>query len=311
MASASAGPARAWRRVVSVGLTCVGLAFVIALAYHNREQVLAWLQQARVGMAACALLALLLSTVGAGIVFRSLVQGSDGRQATPPPGVLPVFLLSQIAKYIPGRVWIVLMQHTAFEGRVAARDVVAANLEIAVMALATTLGAAALFWTGAEYGSAWMVPLAALLVVGVRAILQLRITGWLLALLGNLVPGFSREGVAAPRRAGRGATLGVALFVAGYCAGWVALIHAGGVDLATALRITALLSLSYIVGMLSFLPAGLGAREAALLALGAWISPQPAMMASVAVVTRLAMVAVDAAAALLASTWLLYRSSQR
>jgi uncharacterized membrane protein YbhN (UPF0104 family) len=54
-----------------------------------------------------------------------------------------------------------------------------------------------------------------------------------------------------------------------------------------------MLSLSYLAGVLTLLPAGIGSREAAMLALGGWLHVNIETTATLAIVSRLAMVAVD------------------
>jgi uncharacterized membrane protein YbhN (UPF0104 family) len=170
----------------------------------------------------------------------------------------------------------------------------------AVLAIEATAGIA---WALVALVVVWMVLLALVrsnaLAVGVS---------WVRAFLPGRFKGVPGSVHLAPsrRRAAMAALLLCVLL--SYGGGWLLLIWLGfGFPLQEAIVLVAVLCLSYALGVLSLLPAGIGAREAAFIGIGQLLHADMSVLATVAVLTRLAMVAIDLAS--LPVAWIMWRSA--
>jgi hypothetical protein len=211
--------------------------------------------------------------------------------ADSPGRVLCIFLISQSAKYVPGKVWGVVAQHALIGEESRLSRVVGANIALAAILLASQLALAAAAITQTRFGSAAAagVGLLGCLMAGVVADILRRAhqaRGWLV-----LAP-WARPGVGAVTGAASCAALVLTALA------WAALFAGGlgyAADVVTAWIVVA--SASFVAGMLSVLPGGLGIREAAFVAFGSYMPSLDASHAPMlALLTRAWLLAIDAAA---------------
>lgn len=299
-----------WRTLASSAVTGLAALFVAYLFVLHWADARLWMAAADPARIVVALAALLGSTIGSAILFSSGVEAhlrserrSDGRK------LMASFLASQIGKYIPGRVWSVVLQRLLSGPALPTTVAILVNLELAGLAIALTIGAAITFVAWEILGFVAGLVVFISVIWGLNAALVFNVTAatatWLRRYFNRVSYALPSKPTKPSRRRSQGRN-GLLLYAIGYCVGWLCLIWAGeGGDFHSALRLSALLSLSYVVGVLSLLPAGLGAREAALLAMGAWLVPEPTVVAAIAVITRLAMLVVETAATLLGACLLM------
>lgn len=278
-------------------LTAAGFGFVGYLTWCYWRELSSQISAMDAGWTIGSLLLLLASNASASWLFAILVERADRTKS----GRLELagsFLFSQIAKYLPGRVWGVVQQSAVLANRVGVRVIVLVNIELAlvILTLTTGIGIALALLAQREFAAAGLVFLAGwgaaqvLLFAGIARQLLIWVSKW------RRLPAIPEPlGTAVPRQAATvSAMSSCLLFMSMYCLGWLTFLWGAlGLDAASSIRAAALLALSGVLGTLSLLPAGLGAREAAIVALGAWLGMDTASAAAVAVVTRLAILALD------------------
>lgn len=258
-----------------------------------------------------SVLLLLLANLQAGFLFASLTRRFggprfQGRQ------VVGVFLASQVAKYVPGRVWGVAMQAALLRAAGSTSAVVAANVELSALVLVVVSGVGL-----ACHVSSLVSPLAgvATLLVTFGAGMFLlkmdgvarlaRAGGKVMPLVSRLAPDLGHAATGQGDFPSKQAQASLAAYIALYLAGWWLLV--AGVsrfDAETSLAIVAAMSLSYIIGMLSMLPGGLGAREGTMVLLAPAMGVSQDDMAALALVSRAVLLAVDVCAAAVGA-WML------
>jgi hypothetical protein len=94
----------------------------------------------------------------------------------------------------------------------------------------------------------------------------------------------------------RSSTLSLSIFVLPVASSYFLLNYGMGIDQGLTLQLCALLLLSWIVGLLAFIvPAGIGVRELIFFSLGGVLTypPEPALLASIALASRVVQVSID------------------
>lgn len=291
-------------RLLTRSLMVLALTWLAWLAWANRAAIAEMTNAANWGLLAWAVGALAIANIGMAVVFATLVQ--RGSTNVPQGHVVGVFLLSQVAKYIPGRIWGVAMQATLLPTSRIGANVLAANLELAFlnMLLVTGAGVACIGWirfgpaaavvallatwgladAAARSNAAHLIGRCLMRVLPVRSLRMESVVEMV-----NVSDGSFRD-----RRAG------MLLFLIMYCVGWLLLVRGvTELDWQTCFLVVAALALSYIVGVVSLMPAGIGAREGALVLLAPLVGFTQADMAAIAVASRTAMLVMDAVTALL------------
>lgn len=241
-------------------------------------------------LAAIALLA--AANIESGVMFSSLVQrlaGGDPSRSQ----VLSVFLVSQGAKYVPGRVWGVALQSALLRAACAPAAVVAANIEMAFLVLFATSGVGLACYVAWEHGLIVGTGVLVMLLVACMAMIRLDSVRRLIRFAARLIPKVA--GVAVPgqgpvRLAQASFVAYVLLYVAGW---WLMVTSAAGFDGRHALAIVSVMSLAYVVGAVSMLPGGIGAREGTMVLLAPIISATHGDMAAVALLSRAVLLIVD------------------
>lgn len=291
-------------------LVCVGAGIILLITSQQWESIESALSGMATPMAALALLLLVCANTVSATLFASLasdkkINGYDRVEIT------SVFLISQSAKYVPGKIWSVLMQAVYLRDRIAAGKMIAANIEVALLMLGTVsmIGLGVATWVGLSKLFGLLVTvlgiLATLLIV-MRSPLR-RLIFRSLARLRNKgpVPHIHPE---ADKAHGSMIALYVKLigFASFYLAGWLVFIGpALDIEIQVALKWVGLMSLSYALGVLSMFPAGVGVREASIYLLATYSGVDPGQAASIAILSRIMMLAIDACGILLGSIFVL------
>lgn len=297
----------------------IAIAVVAILAWLVRDGwqgIVGALTGAKWYFAAASIVVLSVANVQVGLVFAAVASRYSERRLQSGP-VLGAFLVSQVAKYVPGRIWGVAMQAVMLQSSGSAAALIVANIELSILVLVVVSGVGLACVAGWEWGLVAAGPIL-LCAFGVSAVaLKLSVGAWLLRLRTRLPEGIRRllaeENSTEEVHNGDSDEIGIGTFV--NLAGYIALYLLGCgllvasvsvLDVREVLAVVAAMSLSYVVGALSMLPGGLGAREGAMLLLAPAVGFGHEEMAALALVSRAALVLVDAVAAV-TGAWLLKR----
>jgi len=210
-----------------------------------------------------------------------------------------IFLLSQTAKYVPGRIWAPAMQRLLIGDGASTKNIIAANMAVLCCVVsAQVVGAiscAVYFIAG--------LPAAALIlaiVISLLGVLMRILAGLILRIGPSWMPEMKPE-----RMALRALWWTVILAFTGALA-WVFVYAVWlGFPIEESIALYGISSVSILIGLLSFLPAGFGVREAVFVWLAALPWPLPAeSLAPVAIHGRIWLLAVDIASAVMGLVWL-------
>jgi len=296
------------RHVVVRALMLLALVWMGWLIWKNWPAVTGMASTAQWGLLALALVALALANIGMALVFAGFVSRASGG-SMPTVRVAGTFLLSQIAKYVPGKIWSVAMQAAMLQSPKATRGVLLANIELTIVNLLLVSGAGMAFWAWTLLGA--MVALVVFVATWGIAEWACRLNSVRLmgAVVGRFAPRFGQmlsppSGEREKSDVGRHA--GLLLFLSMYCLGWWLLVMgATTLDARACMEVVAALSLSYIIGVVSPMPAGVGAREGVIVLLAPAVGVSHASMAAIAIASRAAMLALDAIVAVVGAMLLL------
>lgn len=292
--------------------------FFCLLVYSGREALIDVWRDADRGLLIAASCILALSNFGAAIVFSSLLkrdaslEHSHGR-------LVGVFLFSQIAKYVPGRIWGVAAQSAALRSANVLPRLLEVNLELAGVVAISASGIGMVILLGASIGyPIALAVLAAIFLILLKGLSSgwfpaaIRRVGWTIPFVRERMGSRGDNSQPAEMRISVRLCCGLAIFMGAYILGWWLLVmslpHPGAESQA---EIVAALSLSYVVGMLSLLPAGIGAREGAFVLLAPVLSLPVATLAAIAVSSRAVLVLVDAISAFVGYALIASRGWQR
>lgn len=293
------------RKIVVRVMLAAAFLLITGLVYASWPTIERMLSTAQWWRLTLAIMALALANLGMAMVFMALVLRTS-KPAVAESGIAGSFLVSQVAKYIPGRVWGVAMQAAILRAPGSTSSILAANLELAIVNMATVSGAGVAFLAWQRFGP--VLAIALLFTTWGLGGWMLRFDGTrrctalvvrLLPRLGQrLLAGLSGVGAACQARRLRPLYGGLLLFLTMYCLGWWLFVSSTtNLDGQASMGVVAALSLSYIVGVVSMLPAGIGAREGALVLLAPAVGVPHVDMAALAVASRVAMILMDGVAA--------------
>ena len=293
----AAGPAR----LVRAFLFATGLTVIFAMAVIAREEIIGLLTSLHLGLMALAIMAGVIFLTVQGVLFSTLMA-KHGAPAT--SGMhISAFLVSQPGKYIPGKVWPVVLQTAALGPGHGLVKVAFVNLELVGIGMVhvTGLGLACL-WLQQPALAASAV-LAATLVGGMIVIMPTdRIVVYLPKRLRSrlgltAINGTQRRGDAKGK--GKAVFLSAAGVGTNLLASFCVLLAVGEVlppDLYA--PVLAVLYLGVAASILALaVPAGLGVREAASIGLGVLLVPEVPvpLIVSVALLMRIWQLLNDAA----------------
>ena len=133
------------RTALRIVLLLLGLGAIAWLAWANRVPFGAMLRSVQPTAFALAIASGVLFTATQGALYILLMR-KHGQHASPRM-LMAAFLVSQPGKYVPGKIWMPLMQSVALGNHGRLVEVAIANVELAALGLLqmTTLGLA-LLW---------------------------------------------------------------------------------------------------------------------------------------------------------------------
>lgn len=287
---------RSWLvRGLLVALTAAAVAFFIdAYLDVQRQGGLLWPTAASWPWILASVAIGVAHVIAMGCAFVWLI-GSQGFSR-----VASIFLFSQAAKYVPGKIWGVVAQQALMGQQSRLSQVVGANIAMAAILLCSQLALAVAASLHGRTGAIIAGLVGAAFCVAAGGFAELlqrshRARGWRV-----LVP-WSRPGVGLVTGVSSVASLLLTALA------WAALFGGGlGYRINDVATWTAVSGASFVVGMLSVLPGGLGIREAAFVAFSAYLpSLAPADAPMLALFTRAWLLAIDAVAVILGVAGLL------
>ncbi|CAN4278232.1 flippase-like domain-containing protein [Pseudoxanthomonas sp. LjRoot125] len=289
------------------------LAWFAWVLYVGRDEVDSLLTGARWDIAALSIVVLTAANAFAGVIYASCMgTGSDVRKKR--MVIIGAFLLSQLAKYLPGRIWGIVMQVGLLDMPGASARVLSANLELVLanLIIVTGVGVAAL--CGVYAGTITAVAMLSVFAVIAAGALRYRLADRFIHCLCRRFPSLARRLrldvqdeslLASEIRSARSmdGLRSAGLLVAYafcYALGWGLLIVAL-LDMpeAHAFGVLAVMSLSHLVGVVSLLPGGVGARELSMVLLAPAVESATSQMVLLAAASRAAILLVDAVGALI------------
>lgn len=285
-------------------MVILGLCFLAYLAYRSRDALQEVVSTADKSAFVAAILLLVLANIFVSVLFAVMLGGSGRVDGARLRHVASVFLATQLGKYLPGRVWSVVAQVSTLRSAMSPSRVVIINIELAIVVVATTCGIGGALVLAHRYGLAsGLLALAAAFAL-TASMVRLAWVRRVLAHGLSWVPALKRLAIVRDvdldcARPWSISIIALAGFWVMYLAGWWFLVESlPGIDEVGTGLVVACLSLSYVAGLVSMLPAGLGAREAALVLLAPVSGIPFELMAMLAVSSRVALILVDGIGAL-------------
>lgn len=285
----------------------VGLVLLAALAWHWRASIADVLRTVDAAILVAAVALGLALAVVQGLCFAELMR-KNGASATR-TALVAAFLLSQPAKYVPGKVATPILQRISLGPAAGTATTLAANVDLAlVMTVQVTgLGVAFAFVSAAR-------PVLALLSVAATAVAVtglLRVDGLARLLVRRLRrPRWLEAAPPGPRPSmGHAMTLAAVSLALVVAASVCVLRSTPAADGAIAPTLASFF-LGFASSLVAFVvPAGVGIREAATAGAGTLIpgAPPPHVLVALALLFRCWQLTVDAASAVIG--WALSRAS--
>lgn len=306
-----------WRKVALGTFSIAALLFLVSLTYSEREHISELFRNSNQAWLIVSTMILMFSNLSLSLIFANAIRHS-GRANSSILEICGAFLFSQLGKYVPGRVWPIVLQRLLGQKETPLYGTLLANAEVAIAGSSTLAGLAVTFVIWARLGlPAGLLTMASTMVFSyllVRVRLTSKIANYAVTLVRRSATNNHNSRLSHTIE-GQGllTALGTVGFVTFYSAGWLCLGTLGlRLPFPTVLGVVAALSLSQVVGVLSLLPAGIGAREVSFIALTAYFGVTSSTAAALAIATRLVLIAIDAFGSVLgAFLFLLGRSSEQ
>ncbi len=257
-----------------IALTLFGLSLLAWFTWKSHDELTRLLANCSLGWLAISIVLGAAFTGIHALLFASFVAKHGDQVGA--RALVSAYLFSQPGKYIPGKVWSLIVQSIILDHRSRISHIAIANVELAVVSTlqVLVLGMALLCLDSPMLAT--LVLLIGLNLCGIVSVLPL--AQWLLRLVPRLsaVVGLDAD-PAETRRLSMGRSLGLnaASMTSNLVASWCVLL-AVGIEIPDAdlVPILACLYLSIAVSILAIpVPAGIGVREAATVAIASMIAP--------------------------------------
>ncbi|NKB38877.1 MAG: hypothetical protein GKR93_17225 [Gammaproteobacteria bacterium] len=270
-------------------LFLAGLLFVFSLVWKSWEEIRNLLESVKPMLFILSILVGLFGTLTVSVFFNRLLAKNgvilSDRLA------VKIYLVGQIAKYIPGKIWGIAYQISHVAGAKAATGVVLANMEnMFIVIYMTSLTALILLSIFVEYFYTLGI-----VVLGIAGFLFIYRTGIILRIVKLLLQVIGQQNFAP--EAGECKKPGYIegfvfclVFCSAYAFSYILMLEAVfDHTYSEAFIYIALLSVAWIGGVLTILvPAGMGVRELIFVAFASQVIPEQSMesVVFIAVVTR-------------------------
>ena len=275
-----------------------GLFILTGIAWIERQAIFNAVSQIQPTESVLSLSVLVAANVFSAFLFAEIIQG---RQRAPVSSseLAGIFLVAQSAKYVPGKVWSIVFQASYLNRRVGTTLLTITNIDVSLISMAVTaaLGGSVILWLSTSPIAAIALMIAALsatYIMAKRRILD-QIAAWLLPRVTRSAFPPPMSDVPTTTQLRTMPFLSVlAGFAFAYLLGWS--MFAGpalGNGWSDGILWTALIALSYVIGIASLFPAGIGVRELSMVGIAPFLGLDSDHAAGIAVLSRLILIAID------------------
>lgn len=294
-------------RTARIVLGVLGGIFILYILWNSREKII---EITSVSSPAIWVWSMLLALCGnillARVYSRLLIRSSISLDIN--TGV-KVFLLSQIAKYIPGKIWSYLLQISHLPKGTKPQAIIAPNIDLMTMSIVgiTSLGAALLLFSNQYH----LLALVAMLI---------GLVGTSFAAMGRhwpVIQALLPKNLITEQDCDNRETF--LLFIEFWAGNFLATLAQFyllrtilSIDSNLTLQLLGISLLSWVVGAIAFLfPAGVGVREWSFIQATTLMTGLANIASAAAIITRLWWVVVDILGGLLVFTWHFFQKYTR
>ncbi|MGY6555327.1 MAG: lysylphosphatidylglycerol synthase domain-containing protein [Wenzhouxiangella sp.] len=288
------------RRLLVTAISTAALLFLLYLTWVERDTLAAWVVGLHLGwFALCLLLLLASNCIGAALFSTIACPSAKGMQIR--RTLAAAYLLGQVSKYLPGRIWGVMQQAIVMSGSITPGTLVLANLKWFALTVILTSGVGLTLLAG-QRGNLWLAAAVAIAsIIACSFIFRSKSFShiWFkLAHRFGRMPNQSSRNIEAQKVGALENSFGIevgfttffALFGIGW---WLFFSEALSISPSHAIELTSILALSAVIGMLSLMPGGLGAREVSMILLGSMVVDDADALPALAVASRATIMVID------------------
>ena len=281
-------------------LIVLGLTILLGIAWHERRAIFNSVGQLHATEAGLAVCILVLANIFSAFFFAKLLQAKHS-SILPIDELAGTYLVAQSAKYFPGKIWSIVLQASYLNHRVSSALLATTNIDVSLIFMAVTaaLGASILlsFFSYPVTAVALMVTTIAAAYITAKLRILDKFTSWLIYRIMR-----SPHALPIPRSPSQDALAALPFlslltgFSLTYFLGW-SLFAGPALDNSWADGIlwTALIALSYVIGIASLFPAGVGVRELSMVSIAPFFGLDVDHAAGIAVVSRVILIGIDLA----------------
>ena len=270
-------------RIFSSILLAAALFWLGKLTWDNLDQLAETAGSFPYGNFLGALVPAMVALFTASVTHCFILAETSGR-AISFSSCIPYYLISQIVRYIPGKIWGIFYQARQLASQVGSREVWAANF--VQLAIGTAASAIAVAWAASlVFFDAWtaFVTLAVLVIALYLSLWQ----KWIHHTVRRLTPTAFRSTPSLPVDQSIEIFLSLLVEWAAYLLSWVILLY-GTHSPGDAVVISILYVASWILGFaVTVVPGGIGIREGTFVSLGGVLGFNPGMLMFYALLARL------------------------
>lgn len=277
------------RHTLRYALFLLGAGFIAVLIWHSRNEIDALLVTVQWPLFTLSVLVGSAGYIASGTFFKELLH----KYAVEVDSALSrkMLVYSQMIKYIPGRVWVLLYQASMLKGIRFSGAVVFANMDFLIMSIVLVISVSASLLL-LHFGALWAI---VCLFVGLLPFIACARFCHLSTIIRHLLPSFSKYPVIDHHCQYSAKTAKVMLFYLFYSITYtfshiLMMYSIFGFSTSQSTDYIAYLGLGWVVGALSILvPGGVGVKELVfvIMAKSATESPDFAMLTTIAVVSRM------------------------
>jgi len=281
------------KTTIQRGVIAAALMFLALLIFKNHTTIIETLKGISFLLFTTATIIALFSNYCTALIFSKFVKIQDNQETT--HNLVSGFFLSQITKYIPGKIWTLIYQRAFFSNKLSTSSIILANIEVTFLQLiiCSLIGFSILLAT-------------INLLIGLTATLTLMLllSFTQTTLLKRSARIFIRIIPKIPKTFIKGEKINpyfyfiyILIFIISFSASNTLLILSFyTIPLEVCANYVAILALSWVIGVLTIvIPAGIGARELAIILLGQYITlnTEVEVLTTLAIITRLWMIILD------------------
>jgi len=277
-----------------------GLIILMGIAWMERQAIFNAISDLQPTESLLSLSALVIANVFSAFLFAAIIRARQ-KTLVSSSELAGTFLVAQSAKYAPGKVWPILLQASYLNRRIGTALLTITNIDVSLisMAVTATMGVSIIIWVSISPIVAITLMISALSTTYLTAKWRIldQFSAWLFCRITRsaFAPLISDGPTTAQLRAMPFLSV-LAGFAFAYFLGWS--LFAGpalGNGWSDGVLWTALIALSYVIGLASLFPAGIGVRELSMVGIAPFLGLDSDHAAGIAVLSRLFLITIDLA----------------